>query len=193
MERDTVRTIRTVFVLALLIALVPARVHAATDEVGDGPLDRVAGRLELDEATRAAIRDVVESTRMDASETRSAIRQARATLARLLAEDSPDEAAVMAQAEVVSDLELQARKQRLAAMIRIRKLLTPAQRAGLVGMRRERFRRTVAACRGDVEALCPDAEGLRESVRCLVQNREQVSAGCTEALATGPLGRLGRF
>ncbi len=39
-----------------------------------------------------------------------------------------------------------------------------------------------AACRNDVEALCPDAESRREVRRCLRDHEDELSAVCREKL-----------
>ena len=115
----------------------------------------------------------------------------------MLAEEHPSEAAVVKQLDAIVELERDLWRQRLQALIRVRALLTPAQREqvarmieGRIGGRVRRFGSAVTACRGDIERYCPDVTGVRDSVRCLAEHREGVSAPCRDALASGPLGGL---
>jgi Spy/CpxP family protein refolding chaperone len=48
-----------------------------------------------------------------------------------LQQDRPDETAVLAQAEVIGELETEHRKQTLQTLLAIQSLLTPEQRASL--------------------------------------------------------------
>jgi Spy/CpxP family protein refolding chaperone len=49
----------------------------------------------------------------------------------MLQQDSPDESAVLAQSEVLGELETEHRKQSLRTLLTIQSLLTPEQRASL--------------------------------------------------------------
>ena len=89
-------------------------------------------QLGLAPETLTAIRTIVEASRGPQETRRVALRQAYAQMRALLSQEVPNEAAVMRQVEAISALELAARKQRLQVMLRIRALLTPAQRQELV-------------------------------------------------------------
>jgi Spy/CpxP family protein refolding chaperone len=64
-------------------------------------------------------------------EIRSQLQKARQDLRAMLRQDKPDEAQVLAQAEVVGGLETAQRKQALHTWLTVRALLTPEQRASL--------------------------------------------------------------
>ena len=138
-----------------------------------------AERLGLDEATRQTIRQIVEEARDTGQETQASLGQARAEMRSLLEQDRPDEAAVMGQAEKINALQLEARKNRLRAMLRIRDLLSPEQRLALTALReRKQPRRRFGACRTDIAELCPQAGPGEASVQCLADNWSALSAGC---------------
>jgi len=108
--------------------------------LGDPPppmIDALAERLGLDEATREAIHEIADRSRAEGRELRRELRKARLELRDLLAQDAPDEAAVMSLAERMGQLETRARKHRLGAMLQIRAHLTAEQRAELVEIRKE--------------------------------------------------------
>lgn len=162
-----------------------------------GTLADLADELGLDDTTRAAVREIIVSTHDALAPVRHSLQENRRRLRAMLAEEQPDEAAVMKQLDAVIELERDLWRQRLQALIRVRSLLTPEQREQVAGMlenriggAKQRFLRTAAACRGDIERYCPGAAGVRDSVRCLVDNRERVSAACRDALAAGLLGPL---
>jgi len=104
----------------------------------DAILAREAGRLGLDDATLARIRAVADAARPESEALESELRDERAAMRSLLQTDSPDLDAVLRQVERVGAAETALEKQRLTTMLEIRKLLTPAQRAELVKIFRER-------------------------------------------------------
>lgn len=194
---------------SLLVAALVAFVGTAQAQPPRGPghgpgpgvfLERHADELGLDDATREQIRQLAEDTRTAIEGLHAEIREARGVLRGLLSEEAPDEAAVMAQLEAIGALEVEARKERMATMLRIRGLLTPEQRAQLTALRQERraqrFAPLLEACGQDVERLCPDAPPGRGSLRCLREQGDQLSAACWEALDELPRrsgkGRLRR-
>jgi hypothetical protein len=146
--------------------------------------------LDLDAETEAAVQGVIDETRDEGRVLRDRVREAQDKLHGLLTGDAVDEAEVMAQAEVVSALETQARMHRLQTMLRIRALLTPEQRTKLTGVRREYWERAVDACASDVARLCPDARDVRDGMRCLAHQPDDLSQHCRGAL---PGGRHRRF
>jgi hypothetical protein len=106
----------------------------------------------------------------------------------------------MKQAEAIGELELEERKNRLRATLRIRALLTPEQREELVQIRKEergrRISRRMGACRDDVSRICPDAQPGRASVQCLSEHWDALSKECQSAFEDKPrrgFGRRGRF
>ena len=100
-------------------------------------LEEHAERLGLDEETRAAIRGIAESSRARADAARDELDEEHAAMRELLEAEEPDVEAVMAQAERIGERETELRKIRLGAMLDIRRLLTPEQRAEMVRIREE--------------------------------------------------------
>ncbi len=88
--------------------------------------------LGLDAATRGQVHQIVEASRAEHQRLRRELRAAYRHLRFLLAQEEPDEAAVMAQADAVGALRTALQKQRLRTMLQVRALLTPAQRAQLL-------------------------------------------------------------
>ena len=115
-------------------------------------LERHAERLKLDDATRERIGTVGVEAMKEVQPLRQKLQDGRDEMRRLLEQDTPDEAAVMQQAERIGTLETELQKHRLRTMLRIRALLTPEQRQELVKIheeRRSRQRRHVTDERAD--------------------------------------------
>ena len=93
----------------------------------------------------------------------------------------------MRQADAIGALEIEEHKNWLRAMLRIRGLLTPEQRAELVRMREEMFAQVFAgsraACSGDIGRLCPGMHGDEETRACMRRHRDDVSDTCRDAIA----------
>lgn len=104
----------------------------------DAILAREAGRLGLDDATLARIRAVADDARPETEALESELRDERHALRALLQTDTPDGDAVLRQVERAGAAATALEKQRISTMLEIRKLLTPAQRAELVRIFRER-------------------------------------------------------
>jgi len=155
-----------------------------------GPLEQITEELDLDAETREAVQGIIDETHKEAEALHSEVREAKEKLHKLLAQDEPDEAAVMAHVESLGELETQAHKFRIGTILRIRSLLTPEQRNELTQMRkegkRECTRRVHEACSTEIENLCPEAECPREAMRCLSQNQDELSDACESALSEGP-------
>jgi len=113
----------------------------------DGPppfekiLERHAVRLGLGDETRAEIRRIADAARPEGERLRAALGAERRRMRDLLGADTPDEAAVMAQAERIGGAETAVQKHRLRTMLEIRAILTPEQRAELVKIHAERKER----------------------------------------------------
>jgi len=165
---------------------------------GGGP-DRFtaeyAAQLGLDDPTREAIDQIVDESRKRARELRGELRGLHQEMHELLSQKTPDEAAVMQQAEAIGQAETELDKHRLETLIRIRALLTEEQRAELIGIREETRRQwlqpVIEACEADVDQLCPDAEDRWSRRHCLRQHWEELSAGCQDAVETAK-GEAGR-
>ncbi len=101
-------------------------------------LERHADRLGLDAETRTSIARLAEEGRAAAAPLHEELHALRAELHGLLDAEAPDETAVLAHAERMGEVETELRKLRLLDLLRIRALLTPAQRAELVAIHEER-------------------------------------------------------
>lgn len=149
-------------------------------------IEKHAERLGLDAATRQTIRQIVEEARDTGQTIRASLGRVRAEMRDLLEQDHPDETTVMGQAEKIGALQLEARKNRLRAMLRIRALLSPEQRQTLTALREQkRHRRRFGACRADIAELCPQAGPGQASVRCLARYWSALSAGCQAVFERG--------
>ena len=87
--------------------------------------------LNLDDATRTTLHKALDEGRVAQGDLRSKLRQAHQDLRALLKDEKPDEAKVLAQAEVIGGLVTEQRKQELHMLLTVRTLLTPEQRASL--------------------------------------------------------------
>jgi Spy/CpxP family protein refolding chaperone len=94
-------------------------------------LEEKIDALNLDDATRTTIHEAIDKGQGAQEEIRSQLQKARQDLRAMLRQDKPDEAQVLAQAEVVGGLETAQRKQALHTWLTVRALLTPEQRASL--------------------------------------------------------------
>jgi len=100
-----------------------------------GFIEEHAARLGLDDETREAIDEIVDESRMRARELRGELRGLHDEMYDLLSQETPDEAAVMQQAEAIGQVETALHKHRLETLIKIRALQTPEQRAELMAIR----------------------------------------------------------
>jgi Spy/CpxP family protein refolding chaperone len=162
-------------------------------------IEEHAERLGLSDETLETLREIVDESRGRGRALRVELRYAHEKMRELLSQEEPDESAVMKQAEAIGELELEERKNRLRATLRIRALLTPEQREELVRIREEergrRISRRMGACRNDVTRICPDTQPGRASVRCLSENWDALSKECQSAFEEKPrrgFGRRGR-
>jgi Spy/CpxP family protein refolding chaperone len=145
-----------------------------------------AQRLGLDEQTLAAIRTIVDASHERGRALQGELHRAHNHMRALLSQETPDEAAVMQQAEAIGALELAERQNRLQAMLRIRALLTPEQRQELIRLGGEsQMRRkpdVISACRTELTSLCPDATHEQAWRQCLHAHTEELSAACRAAI-----------
>lgn len=105
--------------------------------VPGGWIEDHAERLGLNAATTAAIRAIVEESRRENDRLEREASEASRSLRALLDTDLPDTASVMAAVDRLGGIETQMKRNRFGAMLKIRALMTPAQRAALMGMRAE--------------------------------------------------------
>ena len=97
---------------------------------------RHAPDIGLDERQRAAIKDAVVKTQSRFLDLQWDVQGEAEKMARLLQASPVDEAAVLAQADKVMALEREVKRAHLALLVRIKNVLTDAQRARLAELRR---------------------------------------------------------
>jgi Spy/CpxP family protein refolding chaperone len=100
-----------------------------------GLIERNAKRLGVDQATIKKMRETVDASKAENEKLRKQLEGEQVTLRKLMDQDVPDEAAVMAHADKVGALIAAQRKNSLRAVLKIRGMLTPAQRAELAKLR----------------------------------------------------------
>ena len=158
--------------------------------------ERHAERLGLDAETQEAIQKIIDESRQRGETLRLDLRDAQRAMRDLLSQEAPDESAVLKQAEVIGALELEERKNRLLATLRIRGLLTPEQREELIRMREEfgpqGRRGPLGGCQADLRGICRDAELGRPALQCLSQHWEELSEECRSMLEGKPRRGFGR-
>jgi hypothetical protein len=104
----------------------------------------------------------------------------------LLSQDTPDQSAVMQQADAIGQAETKLHKHRLGALLEIRGLLTEEQRAELTRIRGEGRARwlepQIEACEVDVDHYCPDAEAPWSRRGCVRDHWEELSPECRDGI-----------
>jgi Spy/CpxP family protein refolding chaperone len=143
-------------------------------------------RLGLDQETLKTIRTIVDASWVQGETLRTELRQAQIQMRTLLSQETPNEAAVMQQADAIGALELTIRKQRLQVMLQIRALLTPAQRQELVRLpetwHTRRRPEGLPACQTESPDICPEAAPGRPHLECLYEHMAELSEACRTAL-----------
>jgi Spy/CpxP family protein refolding chaperone len=190
-----VRTTMNVLVVCVLLTALaaPGISHAGaerpprdTSARPDRFIAEYAERLGLDKETLVTIRTIVDAARTQGETLRADLRQAYAQMRALLSQEGPNEAAVMQQADAIGALELAARKQRLQVMLRIRALLTPAQRQELSRLQKTWHTRQrsdfMPACQAESTDFCPDAAPGRPHLECLYEHMADLSEACRTAI-----------
>jgi hypothetical protein len=194
--------------LALLLAATGALALAgpARAEPGDGGarrdppgtmVRRHAARLGLEGPALAAIEQIVRESGARQAAIQSQIEAARTRLSALLSEEvtRPDD--VMAQAEMLGSLEAQERTNRLAAILKIRTQLTPAQHAELMRIRDEEraakqaARTDLGACSEDLRAHCGSETAGAARLGCMQTHWKELSLPCQAALEARPAALVG--
>lgn len=132
------------FVIAALLAAAEARAQQPTP--APDPLAqhvfapelvmRHADEIGLDEKQRAAVKEAVVKMQTRFLDLQWDVQGEVEKLARLLQASPVDETAVLAQADKVMGLERDVKKAHLALLVRIKNLLTEAQKAKLAELRR---------------------------------------------------------
>ena len=131
--------------VALLCLVPPARAEEAAAPAEDPLAQHVfppelvmrhAAEIGLDERQRAAIKEAVVRTQARLVDVQWDVQGEAEKLARLLQASTVDEAAVLAQADKVMALEREVKRTHLALLVRIKNLLTDAQKARLAALRK---------------------------------------------------------
>ncbi len=107
---------------------------------GGEPIERLVETLGLDDATLTKVYKIIDDARASKRALRQKLHEAHQHMRTLLEQETPDEAAVMAQASTIGTLRTDMDKHRLQTMLQVRALLTPAQRTKLLEAMRSRFR-----------------------------------------------------
>jgi Spy/CpxP family protein refolding chaperone len=156
---------------------------------GPGPdrfVAEYAAELGLDDETVGAIDKIVDQSREETRALRAKLRGMHREMRDLLSQDTPDESAVMQQAEAIGKVETEIHKHRLGALIGIRALLTEEQRAELSQIREEtraQWRQPLLdACEADIDGLCPDADDPWSRRGCARAHWEELSSDCQNAI-----------
>jgi Spy/CpxP family protein refolding chaperone len=130
-----------------LVLLVPAIAGAASPpEPNQDPLApyvfppdlvmRHAAEIGLDDPQRAAVKDAVVKMQGRFLELQWDVQAESEKMAHLLQANPVDEAALLAQADKVFGLEREVKRTHLSLLVRIKNLLTDAQRAKLTELRK---------------------------------------------------------
>ncbi len=98
----------------------------------DEHFERRIERLDLDEATRAQVEALFEEAREQRQSQREELRAAHQVLHEMLRSAESSEAALMEQAEQISELKLALQKDRIARMLALRDLIGPEQLAEIL-------------------------------------------------------------
>jgi len=143
-EHAAMKGVSSLAVIALLVLAVEAR--AQPPGPGQDPLAphvfppdlvmRHAAEIGLDERQRAAIKELVVKMQARFLDLQWDLQAESEKMARLLQASPVDEAAVLAQADKVMGMEREVKKAHLSLLVRIKNLLTDAQREKLMELRR---------------------------------------------------------
>jgi len=173
--------VRALTMLGLVTLPGLARAH------GHGPpLDKMAAELQLDARTKGQIKSIFDNDRAEGKALRSQVHRAKRELHELLKQDMPRESDVLAKVDAVSAIKAKLARLRIRTLLRVRQLLTPAQRQKLRGLWEKRHKEFQAACGADMQKLCPNIpegfEGKHKAGRCLFRYRDKLSAACRTLL-----------
>jgi len=153
MTRMAPRFLFAAFIAA--ISLATARPAAADKEAGPGggaddpfaqylyPPDRVMAHamdIGLDDTQKTSIRNEVQKVQGKFLDLQFEMQGEAEKMVRLLQEKTIDEAKVLAQVDRILALEKEIKKTQIGLLVRIRNLLTPAQRARLTEFQKSQGR-----------------------------------------------------
>jgi Spy/CpxP family protein refolding chaperone len=101
---------------------------------GGGPGHRLEEKLKtlgLDANQQAKVQAILDAAKPERDQIRTQIREAFDSMHTLLDQETPDQAAVLAQADKIGQLTTEAHKEMLKTLLAVRAELTPDQRAKL--------------------------------------------------------------
>jgi Spy/CpxP family protein refolding chaperone len=134
------RSKRTLSLAALFLAALPFVVSAAHAEPGEGPggpggpgrrLERMIQTLGLNATQQQKVQAILDAAKPKREEIRGQMRKAFDEMRALLDQDTPEQAAVLAQADRIGAISTEAHKAMLTTLLAVRAELTPEQRAKL--------------------------------------------------------------
>ena len=155
-------------------------------------LEMMAKELQLDKRTRKQIESIFVQTRAEARAMKQRIRPLKRSMKELLFQDNANEAEIMARIDEIGALRTKLRKLRVKTLLRVRQLLTPAQRAKLRNMRQQKREVIKRNCAPDIQKFCGAASGRGIKKRCLFKNFDQLSPQCKKAVKKFKHHRRGR-
>ena len=141
----------TSLAVALLLALPLATTAASAEPQGDRPpggpnwtppderLEQHLRELGLDQGQLDKVHAILAEAKRTRDQSDGRLRQEFEQMRTLLEQDSPDEAAVMSQADRIGAIRTEGRKAMLHALLAVRADLTPEQRKKLNEMMRRDF------------------------------------------------------
>ena len=94
-------------------------------------IEKHASDLGISEETLSQIGVLVDEGRPEGRKLRRELRKQKKSMRQLMAGESPSEQEVMALVEKIGELETLVRKHEVSLLLKIQKLLTPAQRASI--------------------------------------------------------------
>jgi Spy/CpxP family protein refolding chaperone len=103
----------------------------------EGRLERQLSKLGLDPNQQQKVQAILDAAKPQRDEIRAQMRQAFQDMHALLDQDTPDQAAVLAQADRMGQISTAAHKAMLTTLLAVRAELTPDQRAKLKASMRE--------------------------------------------------------
>jgi Spy/CpxP family protein refolding chaperone len=145
-----------------------------------------ADELGLDDATRAKIREITDAARESGKERREKTRALDDDMRDLMAQDTPDEAAIMAAADRLGALSTEARKAKISSSLKVRALLSPEQSAQLKQIREARHGRRHdgkghEGCDGECPVECSAEGGTCEHAAKRCTRHGKSAKGAKEA------------
>ena len=95
------------------------------------PMEHALEQVELPDEVRSDVDALLDASRKSRREIHRELRKAHEKMRALLDAESPDEDAILAQADEIGRLEVTAEKDRLRTLLRIRERLSPEQREAM--------------------------------------------------------------